>query len=581
MASSITDRLEQQSALLDEWLEVRREINRAEARAAALLAERAVLMDADVAEQPQHREAIERSMVAEFSAAGNIARGTVERAVSDARFLATGEYPALSASYAAGMVSAAHVREILHAASPVREAVAAGTADPDALDVYDSAAVVFAESESPARTRVHAREVAAALAGSTITDRHERARSERTVTVRSVGDGLALLQVILPEHLALAIHDRLTQMARHQKQHGEDREPTLPLDEDALQDKLDNDPRHYGPENDTGTGTGTGDATFSGSGTGSSSGSSTGSSSDSEGAHSGETIFGAGDTFTRDPFTTGPGSDPFYTGLGDDGTEYVNGVRVPPDDDPFHGDPDAYWAHVEAMITAGPQVIHLPTDERTLDQIRADLLTDLLLTATPTEVHGTGLENITARIQVTVAATTLTGADNKPAQLDGHGELHPDIARSLAGRNTGWTRLFLDPTGMVTETDTYTPTEPMRRFLRARDQHCRFPGCRMPVHRSEIDHTHDHAHGGPTATDNLAHLCKTHHALKHPDIDDQHRWTARQLPNWDLQWTSPAGRIHTETPPRRVMFVPSGPLSSESPTIPAWTTAPAGSDAPF
>ncbi|MEJ6556224.1 HNH endonuclease signature motif containing protein, partial [Microbacterium esteraromaticum] len=154
---------------------------------------------------------------------------------------------------------------------------------------------------------------------------------------------------------------------------------------------------------------------------------------------------------------------------------------------------------------------------------------------------------------------------------DGHGTLHPDIARHLAGHTTGWTRLFIDPTGLVTETDTYTPTEPMRRYLRARDQHCRFPGCRMPIHRCETDHTHDWALGGPTRTDNLAHLCLTHHALKHPDIPEQFRWTARQLPDWSLEWTSPAGRTHHDPPPRRVMFTPSEP----PPPTPPQTRAPA------
>src|SRR5690606_30208540 len=85
-----------------------------------------------------------------------------------------------------------------------------------------------AEHDTPARTKAHARTVAAALAGITITERHKRARHERTVTLRSVGDGMALLQAVLPEHLAIAILDRLTQMARHQKKHPEDREPTLP-----------------------------------------------------------------------------------------------------------------------------------------------------------------------------------------------------------------------------------------------------------------------------------------------------------------------------------------------------------------
>ncbi|MFK4763146.1 hypothetical protein ACI3KS_19665 [Microbacterium sp. ZW T5_45] len=96
----------------------------------------------------------------------------------------------------------------------------------------------------------------------------------------------------------------------------------------------------------------------------------------------------------------------------------------------------------------------------------------------------------------TVTATTLAGQDDRPALLDGYGDLDPDIARNLAGAHGGWTRLFLDPTGLIAHTDTYTPTAAMRRYLRARDQHCRFPGCQTPVHRCDIDHNHDHAHGG-------------------------------------------------------------------------------------
>lgn len=194
-----------------------------------------------------------------------------------------------------------------------------------------------------------------------------------------------------------------------------------------------------------------------------------------------------------------------------------------------------------------------------MDQVRADLLTDMLLAAAPTAVHGTGLGEISAHIQVTISATTLAGRDDLPAQLDNHGPLHADVARALAGHATSWTRLFLDPTGFVTQTDTYQPTAAMRRYLRARDQHCRFPGCRMPVHRCETDHTVDWAKSGPTSIDNLAHLCRTHHALKHPSIPEEHRWTAKQLPDWSVEWTSPLGRSRVDRPPRRVMFMPSDP----------------------
>ncbi|KJQ52782.1 HNH endonuclease signature motif containing protein [Microbacterium sp. SA39] len=200
-------------------------------------------------------------------------------------------------------------------------------------------------------------------------------------------------------------------------------------------------------------------------------------------------------------------------------------------------------------------VEHIPADTRTWDQVQADLFADLLLTADPSAAHGDGLDNVQGRVQVTIAASTLAGADDRPAELDGYGPIHPGIARELAGRNTGWSRLFLDPDGMVRETDTYTPTEGMRRFLRARDQHCRFPGCRMPVHRCDVDHTYDHARGGQTRVDNLAHLCRSHHTLKHPDVPDAHRWTARQRPDGTITWRSPLGHTYEDSTPRRVMFV--------------------------
>lgn len=482
MSTDLDSDLELRRALLDSWVETRREIARLEAEASQLLAERMRLRQADAAEHPYHRDAIERSLIAEYSAAGRIPQGSIDRAFTDAAFLDSG-HPAVRESFRRGSISAAHVREIVQAAGVVREAVNNKRADASVLATYDAAAVVIAETETAARTRAHVRTLAAALVGETIAKRHARARSERSVTMRSVDDGLALLQIVLPEHLATAIFDRLTQLARAVIAARKDHEPQLqPLDDDAANDR---------------------DAIF------------------------GDAIFGDG-VFTTDPSTPEPsmpaGSDR---------------PLIDPMTDPEHS----------------PDIEHIPADTRTIDEVRTDILTDLLLAGEPSAANGTGLDNIRGRIQVTVAASTLAGCDDKPAELDGHGPLHPSVARAIAGRCGGWTRLFLDPTGLVTETDSYTPTERMRRFLRARDQHCRFPGCRMPVHRCQIDHTHDHAKGGRTEIHNLEHLCASHHVLKHPDVADEHRWTAYQLPDGTIDWISPLGRTYRDTPPRRVMFV--------------------------
>lgn len=524
MATAPVDPFVRQRELLDEWLDVRAEINRLEARAATLLAQRVKVMDADVVAAPMHREAIRRSMVAEYSAAGRMAKGTVEQAFAEARALCD-DFPNLRASYAAGRVSAPHVREILRAAGPLIQARSAGAMAEAQWPLYEAAALEFAETEAPARTRAHVRELVAALVPQTVTERHRAATADQVVSVRELDDEMSLLQAIMPTYKAVAILDRLTTMARAQRQHPENRIPTLPADLDA---DLEFEAARAEAEAEAARASvparaisATGDTRTAGSS-------------------------GPFDPF--DPFGSFDPFDPFDS--------------FEPFDSP--GAWEAYDDAMERIIASGPVVIQIPTDGRGLDEIRTELLSDLLLSATPSEIMGTGLENIHARIQVTVAATTLAGVDETPAQLDGHGSLHPDIARRLAGSSTGWTRLFLDPTGLVTETDTYTPTEPMRRFLRARDQHCRFPGCRMPVHRCESDHTIDWALGGPTRTDNLAHLCLTHHALKHPDIPEEFRWTARQLPDWSLEWTSPAGSTHRDIPPRRVMFVPSSPSPSEA-----------------
>ena len=474
--------LEERRRLLDEWADRRRQIAALEAESYALLVERIGVHDSDAAESPHHRDAIYRSMIAEYSAAGHIPKGSIEYAFTDARTLSRA-LPAVFASFAAGSISAHHVREIVRASEIVDDAIRDGRVAAETMGLYEAAVLVIAEQDTASRTKPHARKVAARLVGATVVESQRRAEAERSVIVRSVGDGLAALTAILPEWVAVAISDRLTQMARHISRTRDEREPILePLDETAssllLSDLSPEDPRY--------------DAYFDAG------------------------VIAADGTFVIDPLA----------GL------------IDPMTDP-----------------TSPDIEHVSGDTRTFDQIRADVLADLLLTADPSEANGTGLENISARIQVTVAASTLAGHDDRPAELDGYGPLDPDVARRLAGRCKGWARLFVDATGLVTETDSYSPTEQMKRFLRARDEHCRFPGCRVPVHRCEIDHNHDHALGGRTRIDNLSHFCTTHHSLKHPDIDERYRWSARQTPDGTVTWTSPLGRSYADPPRRRVMFV--------------------------
>ncbi|WP_053354055.1 HNH endonuclease signature motif containing protein [Leucobacter musarum] len=227
---------------------------------------------------------------------------------------------------------------------------------------------------------------------------------------------------------------------------------------------------------------------------------------------------------------------------------------------------------------------------RTLAQARADLFVELLLNGDPTSAWqsqgGVSMSGIDARVQVVVPAQMLGGAasplsaedlgqsqhpqrgaagDVPPvgiAELDGYGPIPAARARLLAGLAKTWDRVAVDPeTGEVLAVDRYRPSEEQLRFLRARDQHCRFPGCTIVPFRADIDHTRDAVLGGETSITNLAVLCRRHHTMKH-----HAGMNMVQHANGTIDWTSPRGQRQRERPPSRVRFarVPIEPPFGEA-----------------
>lgn len=186
-------------------------------------------------------------------------------------------------------------------------------------------------------------------------------------------------------------------------------------------------------------------------------------------------------------------------------------------------------------------------DLRSLGQTRADLALDLLLTGAPAghDTAGGMLAAIRANVSVTVPATTLMGRGTTPAELDGCIPIDPDTARRLAGASSGWDRLLTHPfTGTLLAVDRYRPSAELKRHLRARDQRCRFPTCGYPPQHCDIDHHHDAALGGATTAENLGHLCRRHHVLKHHTP-----WHVEPLAEGLYVWTSPTGQTYIDRPP--------------------------------
>ncbi len=107
--------------------------------------------------------------------------------------------------------------------------------------------------------------------------------------------------------------------------------------------------------------------------------------------------------------------------------------------------------------------------------------------------------------------TPASGSAAHPARGDERGECLPGaIARRAA---LGATLTPIVHPGLAPPEPRYRPSKKLADFIRCRDQTCRFPGCREPATRCDVDHTIPWPYG-PTAAANLDGLCRRHHLLK-------------------------------------------------------------------
>jgi hypothetical protein len=149
----------------------------------------------------------------------------------------------------------------------------------------------------------------------------------------------------------------------------------------------------------------------------------------------------------------------------------------------------------------------------------------------------------------TSTSPTLTSAD-PPAELHGYGPIDPTTARRIAAAAPTFLRVLTHPvTGDVIETaGRYRIPTALREVLMVADEHCRFPGCGRRAARCELDHTVDWVHGGRSVASNLAHLCTSHHHLKHDG-----GWQVARPPDTGpasraLEWRSPLGATYRTSP---------------------------------
>ncbi|MEH3089953.1 MAG: DUF222 domain-containing protein [Microbacterium arborescens] len=151
-------------------------------------------------------------------------------------------------------------------------------------------------------------------------------------------------------------------------------------------------------------------------------------------------------------------------------------------------------------------------DTRTMDQIRADVLADLVLGGAPVVDPTYGRDGagalgaIRARVQVVITADTLTGKDEHPAEAVGAALVDADTVRALAGQASTWDRLFIDPVTRTPRRNRHLPAHrrheqivegagpalPVPRMPQSRD-----PMRDRPHHRPRPRRTHPHLQPRP------------------------------------------------------------------------------------
>jgi hypothetical protein len=158
-------------------------------------------------------------------------------------------------------------------------------------------------------------------------------------------------------------------------------------------------------------------------------------------------------------------------------------------------------------------------DARTMDQLRADILMDLV-NGSATEAAGPNTEVGLGMVGIQADLATLTRLSEDPGELDGYGPVVADITRQIVRNQhrAEWRWTLIDPDTKLPIDGGITrrrPTTAQQRLVQARNRTCIHPGCRMPSMECDLDHRVPWSEDQQTDANNLAPLCRYHHRIRH------------------------------------------------------------------
>jgi hypothetical protein len=207
-------------------------------------------------------------------------------------------------------------------------------------------------------------------------------------------------------------------------------------------------------------------------------------------------------------------------------------------------------------------------DDRSLDQLRSDLLCDLaLFGVVPSDpgprrgpdatvgraapgpgdpCPGLPPHAVPGAVRIVVPFEVAAGLSDAACELPGHGWVTAAHARQImTAAGSVWQRLAVDiDTGRTLElsTDSYRPTAAMVEQVRAVDGVCRAPGCQVPADRCDLDHLAPWP-SGLTHVSNLDSLSRGCHNGKTAGT-----WQVDRADDGGIRWSSLAGRDYITYP---------------------------------
>ena len=418
----------------------------------------------------------------EIAAALRLSPATAQAKMDTARILVN-QLPATCAALASGEISVAHATVIARESAPLLR----GGIDREVIAQIEKSAIANAEFHTPAQVANKIRTAVSRALPTECEESFARAHELRKVSCYPERDGMATVIALLSAPDAQSV---LIAIERHLQR----------KDREALQSSSSRN--SIATQNSTSSQT---------------------------------------SATTQNSFVTTQNSSVTTQNSLSRGTDLANSAEIP---NPWRVDnrrADAFVEIINEFLTSDV-LDQTATDQAATDQ--ADSTNRNL--SKQKQIKNLGRKPVT--INVTIDLPTLLNMAENPGQLSGYGPIPASLARELAA-DGNWKRFITDPTSgelLDIGRKSYRPSQHLVDFLIARDRTCRFPGCRYPAHRSDIDHVTPWDDGGKTTPENLGSLCRRHHRLK-----THGGWKVTSARDGSCEWISPNGK-HYLVPSRPV-----------------------------